>query len=171
MLYALAIYQVISCSLSLLSLLYFTIVSGQLQFLGLFSYIVCALLMGLTIYVLYINAEYITNRKVTERFKSSNQWFNFVQLLQLSLLGVTFYFLSGPAIVPEFIYGDRVSGQLFVDYGFKFAFAFSRNGNDLYVGVNLIPILYLYLFHLGIRKAEADEKKYDLDLFKPKFPR
>lgn len=170
MLYRLALYQVVSCSISLLSLLYFVVIAQAFRLPNPFSYILCAVLLALTIFVLYLNTEYVTKRKITPRFKWVNQWFNIVQLLNFSLVGVTYYFLAGLEITPEFTYNESISGQLLLNFGFSFSLTYQKSASIISAGINLVPILYLYLFHHAVRKAETAEK-FELDLFKPKSKR
>lgn len=168
MLYNLSLYQIISCSLSVI-FFFFEVIFWQVSFFGLLSYLLSAILLGLTIYVLYINTEFIKRRKLTRRFKMVNQWFNFLQVGHLSLLGVTFYCLVGPALTPALIYSDRISWQVNLNFGFGFNLGYQPNDSDLFAGVNLIPALYLYFFHSAVRKAEKSEN-YELDLFKTVIP-
>jgi uncharacterized membrane protein len=169
MLYALSLYQVISCGIGLIVFI-FSFLSPQSNVGGLFAYLLAAILLGIVIYVIYINTEYIRNRKITKRFKTVNQWFNFLQLFHLSLLGVAFYCTVGPAIIPEFIYSDRIDAQVrLFFFSFTFNLTYRPNNSDIYAGINLIPALYLYLFNIHVRQAENSEN-FELDLFKTNRP-
>jgi hypothetical protein len=88
MLYALSLYQIISCSISLVFFV-FEVFFWQVRFFGLLSYLLSAILLGLAIYVVYVNAEFISKRKLTPRLKNANRWFNILQVGHLSLLGAT----------------------------------------------------------------------------------
>jgi hypothetical protein len=170
MLYSLSLYQVVSCGISLIVCI-LSFLSPQSNFTGLFGYLLAAILLGIVIYVIYINTEFIRSRKITKRFKTVNQWFNFLQLFHLSLIGVAFYCTVGPAIIAEFIYSDRINGQLrLLFFSFTFNLTYRPNDSDIYAGINLIPALYLYLFNLHVRQVENDED-FELDLFKTTRPR
>jgi hypothetical protein len=166
MLYSLAIYQIISCSFSLIFFV-FEVLNLRLRFFGLLSYLSSAILLGITGYVLYVNTEFISKRKLTRRFKLANQWFNISQVAHLSLLGVTLYCLVGPAITPALTYADRISWQVNLNFGFSFNLNYRPNDSDLFAGINLVPVLYLYLFRDAARKTEKSEN-FELDLFKTK---
>ena len=148
----------------------FLFLSPQSNFTGLFGYFLAAILLGIVIYVMYINTEFIRSRKITKRFKAVNQWFSFLQLFHLSLIGVTFYCTVGPAIIPEFIYSDRINGQLrLLFFSFSFNLTYLPNDSDIYAGINLIPALYLYLFNHHVKQTENSEN-FELDLFKTTRP-
>jgi hypothetical protein len=84
---------------------------------------------------------------------------------------VTFYCTIGPAIIPELIYSDRVDGEVRL-YFFRCTFnlTFRPNDSGIYAGINVIPVLYLLLFHREVGKAEKSEN-FELDLFKTRNPR
>jgi hypothetical protein len=169
MLYALSLYQVISIGVSLIVFI-ISFLSPQSNFTGLFAYLLAAILLGIVIYVLYINTEFIRCRKITRQFKTVNQWFNFLQLFHLSLLGVAFYCMVGPAIITEFIYSDRIDAQVrLYFFSFTFNLTYRPNDSDIYAGINLIPALYLYLFNRHVRQAENSEN-FELDLFNTTRP-
>jgi len=169
MLYALSLYQVISCGIGLIVFIS-SFLSPQSNVDGLFAYLLAAILLGIMIYVIYINTEFIRSRKLTKQFKRVNQWFNFLQLFHLSLIGVTLYCMIGPAIIPELIYSDRVGGEVrLYFFSCTFNLTYRPNDSDIYAGVNLVPALYLYLFNRHVRQAENSEN-FELDLFKTSRP-
>jgi len=168
MLYRLSLYQIISCCLSLI-LFVVEFLYPHAGTLGLSSYFLSAILLGLTLYVIYVNTEFISKRKLKLRFRMVNQWFNILQVCHLSLFGVTLYWLIGPAITPELIYSDRITGDVNLNFSFSFSLFYNPNDSDLVLGVNLVPVLYLYLFNRAVRKTEKSEN-FELDLFKTKTP-
>ncbi|HTR28628.1 MAG TPA: hypothetical protein VMH27_05130 [Puia sp.] len=168
MLYSLCIYQIITCSIGLIIFI-FALLTQRFANAGLLTYFLAAILLGITVYILYLNTEYIQKRKLTKRLQSANEWFNFIQLFHLSLFGVTFYFLVGPAILPEVSVSDHLMGDLLLNFGFTFNLSYRGGQSQIYAGINLVPALYLYLFHRAARKAEAVEN-FELDLFKTKTP-
>ena len=99
MLYALSLYQVISCGIGLIVFIS-SFLSPQSNVGGLFAYLLAAIFLGIMIYVIYINTEFIRSRKITKRFKTVNQWFSFLQFLTYRPNDSDIY--AGINLVPPF---------------------------------------------------------------------
>jgi hypothetical protein len=76
-----------------------------------------------------------------------NKWINLIQILNISLVGFTFYAIIGIRIMGYYAYDE--SQKLAISYGF---FRFKSEGSYvksdiIFVGINLIPVILSLIFN------------------------
>lgn len=164
MLSALSIYQIISCAASIILFAGTLLFSKGRFFSGPLAYLAFAIVLAVNVYVIYINAEYLTKPKQTVRFRAVNRWFNFLQIFHLSLFGLVFSFVNGLSFTPEFrLYANgSYWGVLLNFFNISFDCSYHFNDKDIAAGINLVPAAYLIMFHYY---RHSDETPETLDLF------
>lgn len=89
-----------------------------------------------------------------------NKWLNLIQILNLSLLGVSFYMIIGVRIMAYYIYDNTQRFEL--NYGFfRFQAGISYAKSDIiFVGINILPIILFIIFNNSIKRLEVNSSNF-----------
>lgn len=118
---------------------------------------VCALLIFLFCFVIYINFCLLFNfKKAKQRvFLIFNKWIIFIQIFQISLFGFTAYFIVGIQLGIVYSYRELQSlNFIFQFYRFDVALNYHESSAIL-VAINFIPILIFMWLNKIISKHLA----------------
>lgn len=153
--FILSLYQTISCLISIFMYLitFWNIwVQAGEPFIFFFISLILLYYVG---YIGYINLLFVLKSKVSRNFLRFNQLFNVLQIFHFSILGLVYYFITGPEITPSFFYSDKILWQV-QSHFFNIQFNLSYHGNDsdINAGINVIPLLYLVMLNYYGRFAK-----------------
>jgi hypothetical protein len=117
----------------------------------------CMILMNLSL--IFNFAE-----KIKFRVLVIQKWVNFLQIFQLSILGVIYNFIAGIYIVAYYYYDDhQLLGMGYDTLKFQWALAY-KNGNIIFLGLNVIPIVIFFLLNKIIESVKRKNENRLIDL-------
>lgn len=110
--------------------------------------------LSLTFFFIYTNFFLIRNFPKNKKYLEFNIWINFLQMIQISIFGFTYYFAMGFEIVPVFSYSDHVSFLLGYEFfNIRMKVFFQSGMNDINVGLNIIPLIIFILLNFISKKS------------------
>jgi len=109
-----------------------------------------------SVIVLISNLYLLIGNNTSKYFKNLvfNKWLNFLQIINISLLGLSFYLTVGIQILVYYIYDN--SQRISLVYGF---FKLRLNctyveSNIIFVGVNILPLFLFFIFNKVIEQKK-----------------
>jgi hypothetical protein len=84
-----------------------------------------------------------------------NKWLNFAQIINFSILGLSYYMIVGIHIAVYYFY-DKVQEFSYAMSFYKLTIEASyANSSTISVGLNLIPLILFFIFNKMIKENEA----------------
>lgn len=99
-------------------------------------------------YYLYTNFCVLFRKEFSRRHLQFNIWINFIQIVQLALLNLSFKIVLGMELAPYFLYNEKlVFGIRFDVFNIKLNLSYNNSQHDLGIGINVIPLIIFLLLN------------------------
>lgn len=86
-----------------------------------------------------------------------NIWMNFVQMVQLTLLSVSFKIILGMEVAPYLLYSEKVSvGVKYDIFDLRLNLSYNSTRHDLSVAVNIIPLIFFLILNARYNKKDSN---------------
>ena len=153
MLSVICFYEIFSALIGLgkfaYSIIYFS-VKNNYPFLVI---LIGTLLVGVSIFFIYSNFYILIKKEKGRKLANFNKWINFVQIIQLSIFGITFYFVIGPTLTPYLSYKEEMRFLFEYDtFQLRLALSFVSGNDDIEAGINILPLTLFVLWDFILRK-------------------
>jgi hypothetical protein len=124
-----------------------------------FVFLLFLALAGFCAFITFINVKLFMKIEDSIKLKiiNINRWVSFAQIFEISIFGATYFFIMGVYIVGYF--DDSASSPFWFGLDrLKYQFTlFYEHGNNIYFGLNLIPII-LFIAQNNILQNIQKEK-------------
>ena len=149
MLLALNIYQILSCCISMV-IFTRSLVNVSTQKMNPELYFVSILLLMLPVFIIYSNVHLIYSKRKREIHLAIKQWFNYLQIFQLSIFGYAYYLIVGLDFTPSIFDVDKINFKI-QSYFFTERFNLSYHAGDssIIAGINLVPLVCAIVLEKG----------------------
>jgi hypothetical protein len=116
-------------------------------------FLISLLVVGLAIFLAYTNFHLLIRKEKNRKFINFNKWINFLQVIELSVFGFTFYLVIGLQVMPYFSFKEDIR-LLWEIHSFHISSSiFFRTGvSDIEVGINLIQLILFLTWDYISRK-------------------
>jgi hypothetical protein len=110
-------------------------------------FLISFLIAGLAIFVAYTNIQLLIRKEKNRKFINFNKWINFLQVIELSVFGFTFYLVIGLQVMPYFSYKESIRVLWEIRSFHISSSIFFRTGvSDIEVGINLIQLTLFFIW-------------------------
>lgn len=119
---------------------------------------VAVLISVFLIYYLYTNFCILFKRKIKKSHLQLNIWTNFIQIVQLTLLSVSYKMVIGMEVAPFFLYSEEISfGIKYAIFNIKLNLSYDSSQHDLRVGINIIPLVIFFMLNAQFNKKDNSQ--------------
>lgn len=109
------------------------------------------------VYYLYTNFCMLFSKVVKKLHLQFNIWMNFVQMVQLTLLSVSFKIVLGMEVAPYLLYSEKVSvGVKYDIFDLRLNLSYDSTRHDLSIAVNIIPLIFFLILNARYNKKDSN---------------
>ena len=150
---AICVFQILSILISLSKLVVSLLFFFRQNNFSISILFFASLAGALAVFIMYTNFHLLIAREKNIKFINFNKWINFLQIVELSVFGFTFYLVIGPQVMPYFSFKENIQ-LLWELHSFHISSSiFFRTGiNNIEVGINLIQLILFFVWDYLSRK-------------------